>query len=331
LAIGTRLSFAPAIAPFLGAIYLHPNRVSRETKLSLLLSFSFGMLVSMLPVLLTFTIAPKQFVFGNIGYAVYNTVYREQMGFQTAMTIGNKFVYLAKMVIIQPGNLFLFSAFLAFVSTNFINGREKIDGRFEIIFLISLVFFLLIGSFAPTPSWYQYFYAPVPFLVLGIVYAVASCDLGKGKRIMGLFALVVIVSGVYGVSNYRHVDNLLRPNEWIPNKVHKAGMEIAAAAGKNRVLTLAPIFPLEGNAEVYKEFSTGSYAWRIAPLLPRNERKELGIVSKEDLSDFLKTKPPKAILVGDEGSLESPLLSYAREKGYKALELSNGMTLWLSS
>ena len=108
-------------------------------------------------------------------------------------------------------------------------------------------------------------------------------------------------------------------------------MEIRAAAGKNKVLTLAPIFPLEGNAEVYEEFSTGSFAWRIAPLLPGNERKELGIVSKEDLSDFLKTKPPKAILVGSEGSLESPLLSYAREKGYKAVELSNGMTLWLSS
>ena len=107
----------------------------------------------MLPVLLTFTIAPKQFVFGNIGYAVYNTAYREQMGFQTAMTIGHKFVYLTKMVISQPGNLFLFSAFLVFVSINFIDGREKIDCRFEIIFLISLVFFLLIGSFAPTPSW----------------------------------------------------------------------------------------------------------------------------------------------------------------------------------
>ena len=217
LAIGTRLSFAPAIAPFLGLIYLHPDRASPGTRLSLLLSFSFGMFVSMLPVFLTFTIAPKQFVFGNIGYAVYNTAYREQMGFQTAMTIGNKLVYLAKIVISQPGNLFLFSAFLAFVSTNFMERREKIDGRFEIIFLISLVFFLLIGSFAPTPSWYQYFYAPVPFLVLGMVYAVASCDQGKGKRIMGLFALVVIVSGVYGVSNYRQVDNLLHPNEWVPS------------------------------------------------------------------------------------------------------------------
>jgi len=338
LAFGTRLSFAPVILPFLGMILLFPEQARRQRLLVLPLTFGLGLLLALLPSLILFALAPKPFVFGNLDYARYNTLYRQKMGFvegdvsRIAMTFGGKLSYLARYVIAAPGNVLLILGFLFLaVSMNVARIRHKPPHWFETVFLWALIPFLLMGSLAPTPSFLQYFYAPVPFLVLGVLYGIASfrdCP-SKLKWSLVLLANVVFIAGAYGVKSYQAIDKLLSLDEWLPIQVHKAGNEIGAAVGDGQILTLAPIFPLEGRVRTYEEFATGSFAWRISPLVPEADRKKVDLVSDADLNDFLGAQPPAAILTGYERALEQPFTYYAQDNGYQRVDLTNGTTLWL--
>ena len=337
LAIGTRLSFATAIVPSFIMIVLYPNTTMSESKLNLFLLFSLGVFLALLPALVMFVLTPEQFIFGNIEYAKLNTLYRQESGYHQAMTIISKLKYLTIKVVCKLGNLKIFFPYIFFFfSANIIKHCVKTDNYFEDIFLLFLILFLLVGSFAPTPSWYQYFYAPIPFLVLGILFRAAYFynqykSTSPGLKLFShIIIIFMIIVSIGGLSYYRHIYYLLSPNEWFTNKVHKIGVEIKTAVEKGKVLTFAPIFPLEGGAEIYEEFVNGPFEWRTASLLPKNKRKELGVISEDDLNDFLRKQPPGAILVGFEEDLEKSLVTYAKENGYKASELSNGKTLWLS-
>ena len=101
---------------------------------------------------------------------------------------------------------------------------------------------------------------------------------------------------------------------------------------QGKVLTLAPLFPLEGGLEVYTEFATGPFAWRRAHLIPEQMRRKLGIVSEAELAALLDAEPPAAVLAGYENrfGLEEPLIEYAESSGYRAVELKHGGTLWVA-
>ncbi len=81
LAIGTRLTFAPIVLPFLIMFFLLPRRLGNKELVKQILAFVLGLFVGLLPSVVLFTLAPRQFMFGNFGYAAYNTLYRQQQGF----------------------------------------------------------------------------------------------------------------------------------------------------------------------------------------------------------------------------------------------------------
>jgi hypothetical protein len=120
-------------------------------------------------------------------------------------------------------------------------------------------------------------------------------------------------------------------DQWQPTRVHKAGLEIARQVGRGPVLTLAPIWAIEGGADTYPEMATGPFAWRTGHLLHPSRRQRLGIVSPAELRELLRERPPAAILVGFEGPLEVPFLEYVRERGYRPSKLpgADGGVLWL--
>ncbi len=317
LAIGTRLSFAPAVVPFLVAMLLYPRVLGRHGRLALVCWFGGGILVSLLPALALFALAPKQFLFDNIGYAHFNTMYRQVTGHRRAMTPLGKLLYLTE-VIGEPGNLLLLLSVICCVSSvEFARVRAAAARYSDAMFLVMLVPFLLIGAFGPTPTWYQYLYAPLPFAVLAILHMVAA--FGHHEKTMPwglrLGVPIALLSAVSGMPSPGSLAGLLVPREWFPSKTHRLGVEMKAAVGEGRVLTLAPIYPLEGGANIYEEFAAGPFVWRIAPLVPEKTRRELGIVAEPDLPELLRRKPPRAVFVGFEGDLEEPFVHYAKAGG----------------
>jgi hypothetical protein len=72
--------------------------------------------------------------------------------------------------------------------------------------------------------------------------------------------MVTIVSFVSTARDYRYLVRLFRPADWATIKVHRAGCRLASRTGKGSVLTLAPIFPLEGGLRIYPELAAEPFA-----------------------------------------------------------------------
>jgi 4-amino-4-deoxy-L-arabinose transferase-like glycosyltransferase len=331
LAIGTRLSFGPSFIPFITAILIYPN-TTKQRKGHFVFCFVLGVFLSLLPSIILFALAPKQFIFGNLGYARLNTMYRLEMGYVRAMTLGSKVKDLLD-IFSEPGNLLLGFLFIYLVlGRGMMTWKERVLKHFEVTFTLILLPFILAGSLAPTPSFRQYFYAPIPFIIMAIFYKVSELQFQEQKRKNSLKLLVIAmtISCIYAIPKYWITGNMMTINNLFPMRIHNAGIEISAIVGKGRVLTVAPIFALEGGSSIYKEFATGAFAWRTASFLSRKERKEFGMICGDDLWDFLENKAPAGILVGfGREELERPFVNYAEKKRYKALTF-DGITLWTS-
>ncbi len=330
-AVGARLSFAPLFLPFAAAILIETSTYKEKTRQLAL--FGLGATSGLLPALATFVLAPQQFIFGNVEYHQLNEIYRNASGYTRAMTLNGKVDYMWS-VFGEAGTLFLLIAvgsLVAVVVTLVRWQRVRLKTQAEFLFLASLLPFLLVGILAPTPSWYQYFYVLIPFLILALLYGVkAVTGLGRGgKWSITVLPLLAIVSIANGLPAYLGLGGSLSPERWVPNEAHQTGLEIAAAS-KGEVLTLAPLLPLEGGAAIYPQFASGPFIWRIGPYLPPGEEREMRLVTQQNLESFLSANPPQSIYVGREADQEGPLTDYARAHGYSAKTLTDGTTLWLA-
>lgn len=334
LSIGVRLSFVSLIGSFLLMIYFYPGIEEQEERLSLLAWFISGCIVALYPVFFNFLTSPERFVFGNFGYARLNTLYRQEMGFSQAMTFAGKFLYVTKEVFSKMSNVMLVGGYLIVTMANVFLKRLAFRKSFNSVFIVIALTCLLIASFAPTPSWYQYFYAPLPIMALGIIFGIK--DLVNYKRRKWVLACVLsFVAVSYCFGAFKPIllpsyvsGSTFTPREWEPVKIHRVGKELASRVGGGKVLTLAPIFALEGGRLIYKEFATGPFAWRTAHLLDSDDRTKYSLISEADLFPFLEKERPQGILVGFEGTIEAPLIIYAMKKGYKKIKLARG-TLFL--
>ncbi len=135
------------------------------------------------------------------------------------------------------------------------------------------------------------------------------------------------------------------PDTWVPVEAHQLGEAIAERVEGDLVLTLAPLIPLESGVNIYQEFATGPFTWRVAGLLSPDRQLLYQVISKDALPGLLATRPPAAILVGfergndgfefgDPGGLERPLEDFAIENGYQPHTLptelaSTEIVLWV--
>ncbi len=312
LAIGTRLTFAPAALSFALAIVIGPGK-SWSDKAGLLLSFAVGATVALLPSWILLAQAPGDFLFGNFFYPALNTQFHIDSGYQRSMTSGGKIGYLFFNLLPMPGNLLLFVLLCASFLRLAIRNGARNKYAFEASCLLMLIGGLLIGSFAPTPLFPVYFYEPLPFVVLFIAYVLAGYREQTGplqswwwKPVSGIALLAIIASIPTFLAS---VANPLQPNTWIPVQVHRLGDELAASAGKGRVLTYSPIFPLEGHEDIYEELTTGPFAARAARLISESDEIRFKVADEEDWKQSLRRRPAVAILTGFEGRLDDDLVA----------------------
>lgn len=333
LAIGTRLTFITVSIPFIVTLFYFPKITNRKSKVINILAFCLGVMVGLIPVMILFAIAPQEFVFGNFTYAQLNTSFRQETGFIGPMSLIEKLEYLRINVINQPGNVLLLLATIFFAYTlGIIEFKKK--GRFSVesLLILLIIPFLGVGGLLPTPTFNQYFFSPVPFAIIGILYGLSKSNGLSGQRVhwpLILFIQIVILASIYLVEDAPHIARLANPRSWYPLKVHRLGQEIQSASSQGKVLTLTPIYPLDGGAEIYPEFATGPFAWRTGHLMTVDQRQAFQVISEAELNDFLSKDPPGAILVGLHPGQEGPLIDYAQRDGFKEHSLSEDLTLWV--
>ena len=184
--------------------------------------------------------------------------------------------------------------------------------------LLPLVFFVI--AYIPPTMWQQYLAFPVPFIVIGFAYPLAGTLRGDEKLdmktryklaawLVGIGAVVTVLANPTVL--YRSIAVLV-PENWTPIQLHKVSREIGAKVPEPRlVLTLGPLYALEGGCDIYPELSCGAIVYRIADRLSPEERRITHTVGPKTLNEILGVNSPAAVITGIEPShfsfLEDPL------------------------
>lgn len=342
MAVGVRSSSITVLPAILLAFIWLPGKFTWRSYLRLLLFYGAGFMLSLLPLLWFYSIAPQQFVFGNLGYARLNSQYRlnipvaydGQIPIYGPRTLIDKLGYVWNDVIAQPINVLLLVTLIFFgwvvLATQL---RRRDEHTFYSTLLLAAVPFAAIGSFLPTPTWYQYFYTPLPFALLGIGFGLSHLNRGTAQLrnwSMVLLVQLVLLSNLFAYQDIRRMSFLRYVDLWKPLAIHRMGTDIRERVGTGgKVFTLAPLYPLEGGLRVYAPMATGVFAFRTGSLLSTEQRQQLGILSMEILQPYLDQALPEGILVGFDPTLEEPIVQYATSKGYKPQSLDTKLTLWV--
>ncbi len=327
LSIGLRITYAPLVAPFGLALVLYLPRPRWQPRV--LLCFAAGLIVGTFGILCLAIKAPEQTFFGNFEFARLNVQYRYSSGIPRTMTMLTKVRYLWNEILRREFPLMAACAVPLLVScfARTDDGGRRFEGRFVWLAMP----FVLMGSFAPTPLYPQYFYPLVPFILLAALYALASIppETAWFRRSLAIGAVIVVISVAMGKHAYSHLRDLRTTRGWVPLRMHSRGEKLRALVPNGRVLTVAPIYPLEGGLSIYPSFSTGPFAWRLAPFVEPAKAARLKLMTPLTITSILDADAPSALLLDIEPGREIDLRNYAISRGYHLAKDGDGGELWL--
>ena len=239
------------------------------------------------------------------------------------MTPLGKFTYFGNYLITSPTALFLYVGLLFSIAV-LIKNRKNQTSWTEPIVLYTTIFLLMVVGILPSPLWIQYFFAPIPFILIAIVRLFE----GSSRRMRNLLFLICVGALVFSFSSEMiSVSKNLDPQMWDSTKIAKLSEQLKTLDGEGKILSLNPVIPLQAGFDTYTQFSASPFPWRIANLVPKAQRSSLNLVGPEELEALLQANPPLAILTGLENStmfdldgigmkMEQPFRKYAKFNGY---------------
>jgi 4-amino-4-deoxy-L-arabinose transferase-like glycosyltransferase len=328
LAAGTRLTYAPLAAPFVLSVAFFNG--SWRHRFASLCAFSAATIIALLPSLYCIWAGPEQFYFGNFEYPRLRLLDPEDTLGRKTIKVWRKARYFFKEVVRSNPAVFLGFAFVT--APVFVSRLRRRAGRdFETLFYPLLLPFVFMGCFAPTRYQYQYYSFLAPVLVMAGIHALSALEWRRLRLVTrGFLIALPLAAVVLGADEYdgalmaRDLDN------WVPFKVRARGEAMRAVVGGGKILTLAPVYALEGGLDVYPEFSTGPFALRFAHFVAPERRQKLHMVAQEELDDFLKNDPPAAVILGLEpDKAEKPLKDYVKRHGYQRADWKQEAEIWL--
>jgi hypothetical protein len=332
VAVGTRLTFLPLIIPFVVLTWMFRPTETRSYRGTVI--FLTTLSLALLPTLVLFAADPRAFCFDNFTInGALNLRFRHADVPEDSFLRAKLLFPWQKLLLRSPSNLLLVAGFGFFACwLPFRGGWRKVAGSPQSAAILLIIPFALLGALLPTPSYRQYYYLVVPFLFLGIAFGMAQFWQagGRSNKMVWIFTAALLVSLIELVPDLHGSGVLAPPNRWAVWTVHKIGREIRQRAGPGPVLTLAPIYPLEGGAGIYQEFCTGPFAWRLSQFAEEKDQARYKLIDPDQLDRYL-TRKPTAILTGVEkkSSLEKPFVEYARRNRYSKTSLPGGEVLWL--
>jgi hypothetical protein len=203
--------------------------------------------------------------------------------------------------------------------------------------LLVLAFFVI--ALIPPTMWSQYLAMPVPFVVISFAYPLLYLrQLAEKVRDNKHFKIAAVIASVccvvavisYPVVLYRTVV-LFYPEGWTPIQVHKISRDIAEKTKEpKQVLTLAPLFALEGGCDIYTELSCGSIVYRIGDRLSAWNRDITHTVGPKTLAKLVEKEPPSAVIINVEEMkfLEESLFKAAVKPDWERKVYENGPVVY---
>ena len=324
------VGFIPPVA--LAAFFLPVQTRFSSRLLRVVLPLAVGGIIGALPVLLYLAADPERFFAHVVGFHTgpHVAYWAAQVGAEVdvAMSPAAK-AKLAYLVWTDGANgifIFVFALLLVLLA----QGEGLPSLRRKLLtgppILVSAAFLMVVVmSFVPTPSFPQYF-AP-PLVCASLLLALLYGKLDAGQRIQVRPALIA-ASLVLVLLNLprltQHLGRLPNPDSWTVTRVHQDGLEIARrlseAKVEGKVATLAPVYPLEAKLPIYLELATGQFAYRTAEFTDEDLARHYRTTSPSAIKDLFESDPPAALLVGFAPDLESPMVHFAEENGYRRVD-----------
>lgn len=190
----------------------------------------------------------------------------------------------------------------------------------------------VVIAFIPPTMWDQYWAIPVPFLLAGCAYPLRTVWIYlktpaklqiRRSFVLTLGMMTIVVVSINPAPLLGFVFAFV-PRTWIPLQMHHLAHTIHdSVEPQKKVLTLAPLWALEGNYRIYPELSCGSIVYRVADQLSDDQRILVHAVGPDSLDQLMKISPPDAIFVNTEKtpmlqSLEAPLKAQAGSNWQRA-------------
>ncbi|MBI5946083.1 MAG: hypothetical protein HY864_17110 [Chloroflexi bacterium] len=335
-AIGTRLTFATFIPALIWACVIHPYAKSKFDYWKLIFALAVGGTVSMLPSIVLFAMAPRNFIFGNFIYASLNTLYRIETGYDDRMSFLLKLNYLINDIFTNNSNLLIFVALIIIILIPaWVQYREKKSWQFKSAFWAFLIIFGSIGSFLPTPAFHQYFYAPIPITLLGTIFNLIQFNNFpriEKNTFLQFILTIIIISTLFGLKDTGIIANTFQAHKmWFPFIVHWRAEKLEFNTSAERpILTLNPFYVIEAGRDIYPELATGPFAYRVAHLVNQTERLKYKLIDSSDLVNLLSQNPPAGILIGRDPELESEMEDYAINHFYREVNFAGPFRLWVT-
>ena len=226
------------------------------------------------------------------------------------------------------------------LSVFFLCRSLKIASRINLLLaaLLPAVFFII--ALIPPTMWRQYLAVPVPFLVIGFAFPLSylrSCAGKAGINVhFKIAAALMAVSSLIAVLSYPFVlyraPVALVPESWVPIEIHKISEEIAGkleTRDSKLVLTLGPLYALEGGCDIYTELSAGAIIYRIADSLPAEDRRITHTAGPQTILESIEKNPPSAVVLGVEmGRLEETIYKSVVTPDWEIKDYENGPTVY---
>lgn len=290
---------------------------SRKEKLKTVLWFLIPSAIVFLWPLWTIVAAPRAFFLNVFRIPILNSQLLHSIGL---------FHSKLKLIILffsMPGCILLL-LIIGYFCVVLIWQRHKltISKKRNALLAVLLTITFVIIAFIPPTMWIQYLAMPVPFLIISFAYPLLylkKLPVSFGLNKYFSISSVVITACVF-ITIFFHeivllrIPYLLRPQSWTPIRLHKVSEDIAQRTKSPKlVLTLGPLYALEGGCNIYTELSAGPFAYRIADHLSAHELKTAKIVGPKTLKKLLSTSPPSATVVDLEPRpIELKLLRVAK-------------------
>jgi 4-amino-4-deoxy-L-arabinose transferase-like glycosyltransferase len=321
VAAGFKANYVFVVVPFAVAAFLVPRALPLAARLrQVVLPLLAGGLLGGAPTLLALARDPAGFLAHVAGYHRGPHVAHAAQSLDPAL-VRTPAERLQLALELWGSGGTLLAGFVVLVLAIMLVGRGW-RPRWEVLATLALVGLGMLVSFVPTPSFPQYFSPPVAFLILLMLLLIGELQPGERAQLRPwLLGLAIAVVAIDGPRLARDLPALADPSGWTPSKVDRNAAVVAAAAGGRPVATLVPVYPVAGRAGVYPELAAGPFIYRVADLIPPEDRRHYRLVSPAALPAMLDRVPPGAVLLETDGALEAPLAGWALANGYREVAL----------
>jgi hypothetical protein len=199
-------------------------------------------------------------------------------------------------------------------------------------FLVAITMFG--AAYIPSTMWRQYLAMPVAFIVIGFAYILMWFRKFNYIKYFKINFIIFIAGTVITVASHtivlQRIPRLFYLENWTAIKVHRISEDIAARIKEPKlILTLAPLYAIEGGCRCYTEFSAGPFVYRVADYMSGWDRDITHTIGARTLKTLVEKSPPSAVILCAEPEfLESALFEAVVKADWERRTYDNGITVY---